>query len=253
MREVSYGSDAKQRIDLLSGPATTRQPLLVFIHGGGWSIGDKRQFIAPKAAMASRLGLAFASLNYRLVPQARVEDEVTDIASAIAFLRAHAAENGIDPDHIVLMGHSAGAHLAALVAADPSWLTKAGVPLSSITGVILLDGAAYDVLAQLSDPRNRVQSMYQAAFGGDAGRQRALSPIAHAAAPNVARWLILPIERRADSTSQSQALATALRAAGTNVTLTPVPKATHMTLNRQLGESGDFATGEVERFLAGIR
>lgn len=72
-------------------------------------------------------------------------------------------------------------------------------------------------------------------------------------APNVASWLILPVERRADSTAQSRALAAALVKAGASARVVPVPGESHGSLNRGLGEPGDFATGEVDRFLAGLR
>ena len=100
----------------------------MFVHGGGWSIGDKRTGAGVKAAHFTAQGWAFASVNYRLVPGATVEQQANDIASAIAFARIHAAENGLDPDRIVVMGHSAGAHLAALVGTDPRYLKAAGVP-----------------------------------------------------------------------------------------------------------------------------
>ena len=90
-------------------------------------------------------GWAFASANYRLVPQATVEQQAADVASAIAWLRANAAKEGLDPDRIVLMGHSAGAHLVALVGTDPHYLKAAGVPMGAVKGVVLLDGAGYDV------------------------------------------------------------------------------------------------------------
>ena len=252
-RELAYGADAKQRMDLLVPPVIKRAPLLIFVHGGGWSIGDKRSGAGAKAAHFTAQGWAFASVNYRLVPGATVEQQANDIASAIAFARAHAAENGLDPDRIVVMGHSAGAHLAALVGTDPRYLKAAGVPLSAVRGIVLLDGAGYDIARQMARPGNSVAGMYDAAFGKDVARQDALSPTLHAAAPNVANWLILPINRRDDSKAQSKALAAALRPAGASARVVPVPGESHSTINKGLGESGDFATGEVDRFLAAIR
>jgi len=148
------------------------------------------------------------------------------------------------------MGHSAGAHLAALVASDPKYLQQAGVPLSAIKGVVLLDGAGYDVPAQMKVPRNPAQAMYRQAFSDDPARQAALSPLTHAAAPNAGRWLILPVARRKDSTAQSEALAEALRRAGTSAQVVPQEGKTHMTLNRELGEADDPSTAEIDRFLA---
>lgn len=252
-RELAYGADPKQRLDLLVPPNAKRAPLLLFVHGGGWSIGDKRTGAGVKAAHFSAQGWAFASANYRLVPQATVEQQAADIAAAIAWARGNAAAHGLDPDKIVLMGHSAGAHLVALVGTDPRYLAAAGVPIGAVRGVILLDGAGYDIAGQMTRPGNPVAGMYDAAFGKDPARQKALSPTLHAAAPNVARWLILPIDRRDDSKAQSEGLAAALRPAGALAKVVAVPGESHSSLNKGLGEDGDFATGEVDRFLAAIR
>jgi arylformamidase len=243
--EHSYGADPKQRLDLVKPAGVARAPVLLFVHGGGWSIGDK-------ARWANGQGWAFASANYRLVPQARVESQAADVASAIAWLRANAAREGLDPDRIVLMGHSAGAHLAALVGTDPQYLKGAGVPMGAVKGVVLLDGAGYDVPTQASAEMNIVKPMYDAAFGTDPKRQAALSPTRHAAAPNVPRWLILPIERRQDSQAQSKGLADALNRAGASAAVVAVPSESHGSLNKGLGEANDFATEQVERFLAGV-
>ena len=253
MRELAYGADPKQRLDLLVPPNAKRAPLLLFVHGGGWSIGDKRTGAGVKAAHFTQGGWAFASANYRLVPQATVEQQAADIAAAIAWARGNAAGHGLDPDKIVLMGHSAGAHLVALVGTDPRYLAAAGVPIAAVKGVILLDGAGYDIAGQMARPGNPVGAMYDAAFGKDPARQKALSPTLHAAAPNVARWLMLPIDRRDDSKAQSEGLAAALRPAGALAKVVAVPGESHSSLNKGLGEAGDFATGEVDKFLAGLR
>ena len=200
-----------------------------------------------------RKGWAFASANYRLVPQATVEQQAADIASAIAWLRANATSAGLDPDRIVLMGHSAGAHLVALVGTDPRYLQAAGVPMTAVKGVVLLDGAGYDVPTQASAEMNIVKPMYEAAFGKDPERQAALSPTRHAAAPNVARWLILPIERRRDSQAQSKGWPPRSTAPGASATVVAVPSESHGSLNKGLGEAGDFATRQVEQFLAATR
>lgn len=252
-RELAYGADPKQRLDLLVPANATRAPLILFVHGGGWSIGDKRSGAGVKAAHYTAQGWAFASVNYRLVPTATVEQQAADIASAIAFARAHAAEQGLDPERIVLMGHSAGAHLAALIGTDPRYLRDADVPMRAVRGVILLDGAGYAIADQMARPGNPVSAMYEAAFGPTKARQDALSPTLHAAAPNVAHWLILPVDRRDDSKAQSAGLATALRLAGASATVVPVPGESHGSLNKGLGEEGDFATGQVDHFLAASR
>lgn len=252
-REYAYGADPKQRLDLVKPAGVARVPVLLFVHGGGWSIGDKAHAAPDKARWANSKGWAFASANYRLVPQATVEQQAADVASAIAWLRANAATQGLDPDRIVLMGHSAGAHLAALVGTDPRYLKAAGVPMRAVKGVVLLDGAGYDVAPQANAPRNPVKPMYDAAFGKDPKRQAALSPTHQAAAPNVARWLILPIQRRQDSQVQSKGLADALNRAGASAAVVAVSDESHGSLNKGLGEAGDFATEQIELFLEGAR
>ncbi len=248
-RELSFGTDARQKLDYALPAGASKAPLVLFVHGGGWSIGDKRMGAGQKGAHFLTQGWAFASTNYRLVPQGTVEDQAADIAAAIAMMRR---QPGVDPDRIVLMGHSAGAHLAALVATDPQWLAKAGVPLGAVKGVVLLDGAGYDVAKQMAEPRNQVAAMYSQAFGTDPKRQAALSPTRQAGAPNVARWLILPVASRADSNAQSQALAAALRAGGSSAKVAPQAGKTHASINRELGAAGDGTTAVVDGWLKAL-
>jgi acetyl esterase/lipase len=250
-QELRFGSDPRQTLDLvMPAKAGGKVPVLLFVHGGGWSIGDKRIGGDTKGKHYNALGWAFASTNYRLVPQATVEQQAADIAAAIALLRR---QPGVDPDRVVIMGHSAGAHLAALVATDPAYLKAAGVPMSAIRGVVLLDGAGYDIAGQMAQPRNPVASMYNQAFGTDPKRQQALSPTFHAAAPNAANWLILPVARRADSVRQSEQLAVALNAARASATVAPQDGKNHGTLNKEMGEPGDPSTAVVDVFLAKLR
>lgn len=252
-REFAYGPNPKQQLDLVTPAGVGRAPVLLFVHGGGWSIGDKAHAAANKARWANGRGWAFASANYRLVPDATVEQQAADVASAIGWLRANAAREGLDPDRIVLMGHSAGAHLVALVGTDQQFLKAAGVPMNAVWGVVLLDGAGYDIPTQASAEMNIVKPMYEAAFSTDPKRQAALSPTRHAETPNVSRWLILPIERRPDSRAQSKGLADALKRSGASATVVAVPGESHGSLNKGLGGSGDFATEQVETFLTGLQ
>ena len=244
-REDAYGLDPRQKLDWAVPAGAAKAPLLLFVHGGGWSIGDKRMGAGQKGAHFLGRGWAFASTNYRLVPQATVEQQAADVAAAVAWLRK---QPGVDASRIVLMGHSAGAHLAALVATDPTYLRAAGVPMAAIRGVVLLDGAGYDVGEQMATRRNLAQSMYEQAFSKDPARQAKLSPARHAEAPNAANWLILPVASRRDSTAQSENLA-----AGAKATVSPQAGKTHSSLNKELGSPDDPSTAEVDRFLAALR
>src|SRR5688500_6554305 len=133
---VGYGSDALQTVDYWPG-RTAQAPLVVFVHGGGWSRGDKRMMQgSDKLRHWQAQGYAVASLNYRLVPGATVEQQAEDVAAALALLKARFA-----PRRMALVGHSAGAHLVALVGTDPAYLRAAGLSFADIAGVVPLDGA----------------------------------------------------------------------------------------------------------------
>lgn len=253
---IAYGRDAKQGLDFrpaqgVQGPA----PLIVFVHGGGWSRGSKDNATgAWKAAHYPKAGIAFASIDYRLVPDATVEQQAADVAAAVRALVDRAGALGIDRRHIVLMGHSAGAHLVTLVGTDPQYLRGAGLSPADIAGVVALDGAGYDVAGQLADAGPRLRQTYLAAFGSDPARQQALSPLSHARMPNTGQFLLLHVDRP-DSARQSEALGAALRRAGTPVQLERVDGRGlmgHMEINRRLGDPAYPATATVDRWLAAL-
>lgn len=250
-REHSYGPDRLQRLDYWAGKGRNA-PLVVFVHGGGWKRGDKRMMAgSAKLAHWQAQGYAVASVNYRLVPDATVEQQAADVATALAWLSDNADALGFDGGRIVLVGHSAGAHLAALVGTDPQWLRGVGMDLSDIAGVIPLDGAGYDVPAQMGENPRLMGDTYKQAFGTDPARQRALSPTFHAAAPNAPAFLILHVQR-ADAASQSRALGEALRKAGTPATVQGFAGRGlrgHREINQRLGEPDYPATAVVDAFL----
>jgi len=257
---LSYGTEALQTLDFWPGTqngAARKKPapLVVFVHGGGWKRGDKDSATGRyKVAHYTGEGYAFASVNYRLVPDATVEQQAQDVADALAALLKQADSLGIARGKVVLMGHSAGAHLVALVGTDPQYLRKAGLSYSDIRGVIPIDGAAYDVPAQMQDAGRLMGGTYRQAFGTEPSRQRALSPTLQAAAPNAPQFLLLHVQRT-DGVRQAQELEAALRKAGTKVEREGFPGRGlpgHMQINRELGNPDYAATGVVDRWLARV-
>ena len=250
--EMRYGTDPLQQLDFYPATTTEPAPLVFFVHGGGWKRGDKRNATGEfKAPHYREQGYHFASTNYRLVPDATVEQQAADVAAALAKLVGDADRLKIDRSRIVLMGHSAGAHLVALVGTDPQYLQAAGLSLSDIRGVIPLDGAAYDVPAQMDENALLLGDTYKQAFGTDPERQRALSPTFNAAAPNAPSFLILHVQRK-DGTAQSKGLGEALRAAGTEAKVQGFEGRGlkgHGEINRRMGDTDYAATPVVDAWL----
>lgn len=251
-QEISYGSDRLQRVDFWRG-SQAKAPLVLFVHGGGWKRGDKSMMKgSAKLTHWQSLGYAVASVNYRLVPSATVEQQAQDIADALARLKRDAGQLGFDSTRIVLVGHSAGAHLVALVGTDPTYLRKAGLSYRDIAGIVSLDGAAYDVPAQMGENPRLLGDTYRQAFGTDPERLRALSPTHHAASPNASSFLILHVQRR-DGTAQAQGLARTLEEASTPARVQGLSGRGlrgHAEINRKLGEADYPATAVVDRYLA---
>jgi acetyl esterase/lipase len=254
---LAYGPDPVQTIDFWpahDAPQAARRPapLIMFIHGGAWSLGTKDNATGrAKIAHFTARGLAFATIGYQLVPAARVEDQAADVAHALAALLADADRLGIDRNRVLLMGHSAGAQLASLVGTDPRWLRDAGLTFDTIAGIIAIEGAAYDVPQQLRDAPLLLKPLYTQAFGTAPDRQRALSPALQAAAPNVANWLLLHVARR-DGTRQTETLAAALRRAGSTVDLVALPGrglSGHVASNRRLGDPAYSGTSGVDQWI----
>nr|WP_202385952.1 alpha/beta hydrolase [Alteraurantiacibacter aestuarii] len=254
MQTLAYGSDDAQTLDYWPG-ASLDAPLVVFVHGGGWKRGDKTMMRrSAKLEHWQALGYAVASIDYRLVPDFTVEQQGADVAAALAFLRQRAATLHFDTGRIALIGHSAGAHLVALVGTDPQYFRGAGLPMDAVAGIIPLDGAAYDVPDQMDENARLMGNTYRQAFGTDPARQRALSPTLHAAAPNAPEFLILHVQRE-DGTRQSGELGAALRRAGTPATVQGFSGRGlrgHRAINRDLGEADYPATAVVDAFLARI-
>ncbi|MEP0191556.1 MAG: alpha/beta hydrolase [Erythrobacter sp.] len=248
---IAFGEDERQQVDFYApAPSVKRPPLILFVHGGGWSIGT-RKAVESKPVHFTKNGYAFASTGYRLMPDAPVEEQASDVGEALQLLQAQAGELGFDPNRIVVMGHSAGAHLTALISTDPQY---AGDAFSAIQGAVLLDGSGYDIVAQL-DGSSLVElpGLYKRVFGEDPKRQAALSPISHIGGRDASDWLILHVDDRPVSTQRSQDFGKALIGAGLSARVLPISDTDHGRMNRELGtEPGAAQTRAVDAFLAQV-
>jgi arylformamidase len=247
--EIAFGSDPRQRLDIYDRPGLHGAPVLLFVHGGGWTFGDKKA-VNALPGFAERHGFLLASTSYRMAPQVRADGGAEDVAAAAAWLIDHAAEHDGDPRRVFLMGHSAGAHLVALIGVDAKYLGAHDHDPSQLAGVITVDGAGYDAVEQMRDAadRPRLRKMYENGFGSNPA---ALSPtlLAHKGG-HYPPFLLFHIESRPDSRSQSHKLADALTAAGGQAVVVSAPGETHMTINHSMGVAGDPEGERVARFVA---
>lgn len=240
---ISTGPDPKQAYDLYAGTATG--PVLAYIHGGGWSMGDKAM-VHSLPEYARRHGLTFASIGYRLVPQVTPREQAQDVAAAVAALkRTHPGRP------LFLIGHSAGAHLVALVGADPTYLSGQGLQPSDLAGVILLDGAGYDATGDRGNgPAGRLLgNLYSEAFGDNAA---ALSPtLLVRSGVRYPPYLIFHISSRDDARGQSEGLAAALIRAGGQAQVVVAPDDSHRDINVEFGAASDAEGERAARFILG--
>lgn len=145
VRDLAYGPGSRQRLDLyIPDHAASGAPVMLFFYGGSWETGSKSLYLAFGQAFASK-GILVAIADYRLYPAIRYPAFLEDSARAFAFLRAHAAEYGGNPQRLFLAGHSAGAYNAVMLAAEPRLLREAGADISQVRGVIGIAGP-YDFL-----------------------------------------------------------------------------------------------------------
>lgn len=179
------------------------KPVMVYVHGGSWRLGDKAN-TRDKDEFFTQLDYVFVSVNYRLSPnpiniddpdRVKFPDHPQDIARAIRWVVDSITHYGGDPERLSLLGHSAGAHLVALVATDAGYLQAEGLDLDRIKCTCALDAGAYDIpyyIDTYAGPGSNQWFNYVNAFGDDPADWAAASPSEHLAPDkNIPHFLIV--------------------------------------------------------------
>jgi len=174
--DVPYGPDPLQRLDIYAPDGANRAPFILFVHGGGWAVGDKAQYAAVGGSLA-RAGFVVAIVNYRLSPPARHPAHAEDVARAVAWCYRQARYYGADAERFYVIGHSSGAHLAALVALDPSYLAAEGLRSSVIRRLVGIAGVGYDLNESYATPL--LTPFLEPVFGSDCSRWAQAAPLGH--------------------------------------------------------------------------
>jgi arylformamidase len=241
-------SPALTSLDLYIPAGDDRFPVLVFLHGGTWVLGDKKGG-ESKITMANNAGWILASVNYRLSPDVMHPTHAYDVANAISWIFDHISDYQGDPNKIVIMGHSAGAHLASLVATDAQYLEVFDKTPEIIKGVIGLDSGAY-FLPELfqSEPENK--EVFSMAFGDQPRLWNDASPVTHAShAKSPPPFLLIYAGSRQISEQSTFALAKALRKNQTDIQVYHAVEKDHVSVERSVGQPEDKTTDVILNFL----
>jgi acetyl esterase/lipase len=220
--DLAYGPFLRQRLDVYRpAQGVVRAPLVVFFYGGSWSSGERGDYRFVGEALASQ-GIVTVVADYRLSPDVRYPTFVQDSARAVHWALDHAAEHGADPARVFVMGHSAGAYNAAMVALDPRWLRAEGLPPARLAGWIGLAGP-YDFLP-IVDRQTRVAFDWP---GTPADSQ----PLSHASAASPPALLLAAAEDHVVNPQRNTvALAKRLRGSGVYVESALFDGVGHVTL-----------------------
>lgn len=249
LANIAYGRDPRQRMDVYLPASAHGAPVILMVHGGAWTVGNKsmRKVTDNKVDYWVRQkGWILVSTNYRLLPQADPLLQARDVATALATSQSLAASWGGDPARFMLMGHSAGAHLVALLSASPTLAREAGA--RPWLGTVALDSAALDVERIM---QSRHLRFYDRAFGADPAFWRAASPLAVLAPPAVTMLLVCSTLRRDDPCAQAEVFARRASESGIRANVLGQPL-THEEINAQLGLPGAY-TAAVDGFLQGLQ
>lgn len=242
----------QQSLDLYAPrnlPPGSKLPIVAYVHGGGLTKGDKEN-TKGKDITFTASGYLLASVNYRLSSddtKVMYPAHIQDVASAVAWLHAHAAEFGGDPNRIFLMGHSMGAGQVALVSTDEQFLGANGLKLDVLKGTICLDGGFYDL--QERSKRDSSREVIENSYGSDPDVWREASPTTHVQSgkhipPFFFTYTTRPKERMAESFGGQ------LKSAGVPTTLFPSLGRAHDEVNRAVSIPGDPLSIAVFKFLS---
>ena len=240
------GIDAERhQLDIYHFNDQASRPVLFWVHGGAWAIGDKTNQLDTKLDWAYENGYILVSTNYRLSDQdvplsdtSRIEspDHITDVADAFAWTYNNIYQYGGDPNKIVIMGHSAGAHLVGLLGADTSLLSSRNLPLDAIKGVGCFDTQAYNVVEMMNDDPS---DLYINAFGQNSQKWESASPqLMLSSTPTLPSYFIVTRgnEKRMN---RAQTFYEALIANGNDCELVDASNYSHSKVNDKIGDPRD--------------
>lgn len=257
--DVAYRDDAeadpeKHRLDLFL-PVGDGWPTVIFVHGGGWTTGDKDLHVGGADVYGNigrylaRRGVGAAVINYRLLPAVAWTDQAVDVARAVAWVHRHVDAYGGNPNRLFLMGHSAGAHLNSRVAFDPALLAPYGLSPEVLCGVISVSGAAYDLTdAQILDGG---RAYFEERFGAVEDWPHSVSTLPFLTSEAPPFLILYAGGEPPEIQRQSQLLDAALRRADVPSRVVVVPGQSHARILLTLSRDDKTAGPALRAFIGG--
>lgn len=256
--DIAYSDPRNERqlLDVYAPAKGSNLPVVVWVHGGGWMRGSKSEVDRKPSAFVEK-GFVFVPMNYRFVPAVPMGEIIRDVAKATGWVHKNIKRYGGDPNRLFLMGHSAGAQLAALLCTDSRHLAAEGVPLKSIRGCVPVDGDTYDVPLQVATAtaRRKRENQPTPKMGhpekfGTLQQQRDYSAVYHVArGKGIPPFLILHVANHTDTSAQAYRMWAALNIAGVPAKLFGADNTDHVKLDRDLGVPADPATQQLFEFV----
>jgi acetyl esterase/lipase len=245
--DLAYGTDKKQKIDVYLPVNPKNAPIIVMVHGGAWKMGDKgmSKAVDNKVARWVPKGAIVVSVNYRLLPSAKPLEQAQDVARALAYVQNHALSWGGDSSKVILMGHSAGAHLVSLISSSPKESYALGV--KPWLGTISLDTAMMNVVETME---RKHYDFYDDAFGVDKNYWIQNSPFYQLDATAPPMLMICSTKREDKPCEESKPFMAKGKKLGLRMEMSE-QALSHGEINDELGLPNDY-TQRVEQFMASL-
>lgn len=260
--DIRYLDDGHERhvLDIYAPADAKNAPVVFWIHGGGWTRGDKSD-VKLKPQWFMDKGFVFVSTNYRLLPEVDMGTLIRDVAKAFDWMEKHIAEYGGDPKRVLVGGHSAGAQLAAIICTDEHYLKEQGVCFDVLKGCVPVDGDTYDIPAMIEVAETRVRTHglppikngHRVQFGNDPVKHKDFSAVYHVERDKgIPPFLLLYVAAHPDTKAQAVHFGNVLKEAGVQTTVFGAIDSNHSKLNNDLGMPDDPATKALADFVAKI-
>lgn len=239
-------------LDIYRLDTASNAPVLVYVHGGAWAIGSKSAVHSMPAHFTAS-GFVFVSVDYRLVPDVGVQDQLKDIDHALDWITRNIARFGGDPSNLHLIGHSSGAHLVAMTAVAPKPVTKRLIAKGALRSVISNDTPAYDIPRIATKTRGaELPQIYARVFGQSPTFWKAMSPIYQLGQAHKYPAFLLLYSGTGDGTIRqdfTRDFAAKLQKSGAQTTLFDGRHYSHREMNTGIGTATDL-TRAIDGFLA---